>query len=49
MYLCLIKRKIETRCPILEIQVFLERKVFHLNFALSFIDFDFDLMQLMEF
>ena len=38
-----------TRCPILEIQLFSERKFCHLNFAPKFIDFDFDLMQLMEF
>ena len=44
MYLCLMKRKIETRCPTLEIQPFPESKFFHLNF-----DFHFDLMQLIEF
>ena len=34
IYLCLMKRKIETRCPILEIQPFLKRKFSHLKFAL---------------
>ena len=33
MYLCLMKPKIETRCPILQIQPFPERKFSHLNFA----------------
>ena len=46
MYLCLMKRKIETSCPILEIQYFPARKFSLLNFVPSFIDFDFDLMQL---
>ena len=41
--------KIETRCRIFKIQLFPERKLSHLNFVLSFIDFDFDLMQLMGF
>ena len=49
MYLCLMKRTIKTRCFILEIQLFADRKFSHLNFASKFIDFDFDLMQLMEF
>ena len=33
MHLCFMKRKTETRCPILEIQCFPERKFSHLNFA----------------
>ena len=41
--------KIETEYLILEIQLFPERKLSHLNYAPSCIDFDFDLMQLMEF
>ena len=47
MYLCLMKRKIENRCPILEIQPFHESKFSYLNFEPQFIDFDFNLMQLM--
>ena len=35
-----MKHKIETRCLILEIQLFPERKFFHLNFVSYFIDFD---------
>ena len=46
MCLCLMKRKIETRCQILEIQIFPERKSSYLNFSLSFINFDFDLVEL---
>ena len=49
MYLFLMKHTIKTRCSILEIQLFPERKFSHLNFASSFIDFDYGLMQLMEF
>ena len=49
MYLCSMKSKIETRCPILRIHLFPDRKFSHLNFAPQFIDFDFDLMQLMNF
>ena len=30
---CLVRHKIEIRCPILEIQLFPERKCPHLNFA----------------
>ena len=30
-----MKRKIETRCPILEIEFFLERKFFHLRGSYS--------------
>ena len=48
MYLCLMKRTIKTGCSILEIQLFSDRKFSHLNLASKFIDFDFDLMQLME-
>ena len=50
MYLYLMKLTIKTRCSILEKnQLFSDRKSSHLNFASKFIDFDFDLMQLMEF
>ena len=49
MYLCLMKHKIGTIYPILEIQYFPERKFSHLNFAPKFIDYDLNLMQLMEF
>ena len=44
-----MKRTIKTGCSILEIQLFSDRKSSHLNFASKFIDFDFGLMQLMEF
>ena len=44
-----MKRKIETRCPTLEIKLSPERKFSHWNFAPQSIDFDFDLMQLIEF